>query len=301
MSLLVTGSLGIDTVETPHGRADEVLGGTAVYFSFAASLFVPVRLVGVVGDDFPPAFSDLLASRNIDITGLETRSGSRTFRWTGKYEGAMNEAATLDVSLNVLAEKGPTIPEAFTDSQYVFLANTHPTLQRDLLGRLSAPKLVVCDTMNLWIDNERDELIKTLGVVNGVVLNDGEARMLTGQTNLVTAGRAILAFGPRFVVIKKGEHGSMLITPDTTFVLPAFPTEKVCDPTGAGDSFAGGMLGYLASIDRQDASALKDALVRGTAVASFTLEDFSLNRLRQVEPDDLETRVNALLDATQLA
>lgn len=300
MSLLVTGSLGIDTVETPHGRADEVLGGTAVYFSFAASLFVPVRLVGVVGDDFPPAFRDLLASRDIDITGLETRSGSRTFRWTGKYEGAMNEAATLDVSLNVLAERGPTIPPAFTDSQYVFLANTHPTLQRDLLGRLSAPKLVVCDTMNLWIDNERDELIKTLGGVNGVVLNDGEARLLTGQTNLVTAGRAILAFGPRFVVIKKGEHGSMLFTPDTTFALPAFPTEQVCDPTGAGDSFAGGMLGYLASIDRQDASALKAALVRGTAVASFTLEDFSLNRLRQVEPDDLKARVNALLDATQL-
>ena len=301
MSLLVTGSLGIDTVETPHGRADEVLGGTAVYFSFAASLFVPVRLVGVVGDDFPPAFRDLLASRNIDITGLETRSGSRTFRWSGKYEGAMNEAATLDVSLNVLAERGPTIPPAFTDSQYVFLANTHPTLQRDLLSRLSAPKLVVCDTMNLWIDNERDELIKTLGGVNGVVLNDGEARLLTGQTNLVTAGRAILAFGPRFVVIKKGEHGSMLFTPDTTFALPAFPTEQVCDPTGAGDSFAGGMLGYLASIDRQDASALKAALVRGTAVASFTLEDFSLNRLRQVEPEDLKARVNALLDATQLA
>ena len=301
MSLLVTGSLGIDTVETPHGRADEVLGGTAVYFSFAASLFVPVRLVGVVGDDFPPAFRDLLASRNIDITGLETRSGSRTFRWSGKYEGAMNEAATLDVSLNVLAERGPTIPPAFTDSQYVFLANTHPTLQRDLLSRLSAPKLVVCDTMNLWIENERDELIKTLGGVNGVVLNDGEARLLTGQTNLVTAGRAILAFGPRFVVIKKGEHGSMLFTPDTTFALPAFPTEQVCDPTGAGDSFAGGMLGYLASIDRQDASALKAALVRGTAVASFTLEDFSLNRLRQVEPEDLKARVNALLDATQLA
>lgn len=300
MSLLVTGSLALDTVETPYGRAEDVLGGTAVYFSFAASLFVPVRLVGVVGEDFPPVFRELFMKRAIDVTGLEFRPGSRTFRWTGRYEGAMNEATTLDVSLNVLAEQGPRIPEAFVDSRYVFLANTHPVLQRDLLGQLTAPKLVVCDTMNLWIKTERDELVRTMKLVDGVVLNDGEARMLTEQVNLLAAGRRILDLGPRFVVIKKGEHGSMLVTPETVFVLPGFPTEEVHDPTGAGDSFAGGMLGYLASVDRVDVNALKAALLHGTATASFALEDFSLNRLLRVEPHELNDRVEALRRATQI-
>jgi len=301
MALLVTGSLGIDTVETPHGRAEEVLGGTAVYFSFAASLFVPVRLVGVVGEDFPPAFRDLFASHEIDISGLETRSGSKTFRWTGKYEGAMNEAETVAVDLNVLAEKGPQIPQGFVDSEYVFLANTHPTLQRDLLGQLTGPKLVVCDTMNLWIENERDELVKTLGMVHGAVLNDGEARMLTGETNLIRAAKRIVALGPRFVVVKKGEHGALLATGEDIFVMPAFPAETVNDPTGAGDSFAGGMMGYLASVDRHDLGALQNAVARGTVVASFTIEDFSLNRLRRTEKHELAGRLSELLTATQLA
>src|SRR3990172_9777767 len=206
MSLFVTGSRAIDTVTPPYGRAENVLGGSAVYFSFAASQYVPVRLVGVVGDDFPDEFRKVLASREIDLRGLEVRKGSKTFRWSGRFEGAMNEAETVEVDLNVLAERGPKVPEVFADSQTVFLANTHPTLQRDLLRQLRAPKLVVCDTMNLWITTERDSLLETLRVVTGVIVNDGEARQLTGRMNLMEAGESIFSIWPSFVLIKKGEH-----------------------------------------------------------------------------------------------
>ena len=210
MSLLVTGSIGIDTVSSPHGQAAKVLGGSAVYFSLAAAYYVPVRLVGVVGDDFPEVHRRMLSTRPIDLTGLEVRRGSKTFRWTGRFVGDMNEAETVAVDLNVLAERGPTVPDSFRDSEFVFLANTHPTLQRELLSQLSRPKLVVCDTMNLWITKERDSLLETLGRVHGVILNDGEARLLTGKTNLVEAAESILGLGPRFVMVKKGEHGSLL-------------------------------------------------------------------------------------------
>jgi sugar/nucleoside kinase (ribokinase family) len=312
MSLLVTGSIGIDTVETPHGRAEEVLGGSAVYFSFAASLFVSkVRLVGVVGEDFPSTFEKVFTERPIDVSGLERRRGSRTFRWHGRYEGDMNVAVTVRTDLNVLGETGPAIPEAFRDSRFVFLANTHPTLQRDLLGQLRGAELVFCDTMNLWIETTREELLKTLAAVHGVVLNDGEARLLTGRSNLIDAGRAVLDLGPRYVVIKKGEHGVLLITADDLFVLPAYPTTAVRDPTGAGDSFAGGMLGYLAAMcddskraaPRQqalDAEAslpperLRAALARGTVAASFAIEDFSLSGLRRVSAEALEERLERL-------
>ena len=295
MSLLVTGSIGIDNVSSPFGQADGILGGSAVYFSFSAALFSPVRLVGVVGDDFPQAFRDLLADQGFDLTGLETRAGSKTFRWEGKYEGDMNEATTLATDLNVLGEAGPEIPPQFRDSQYVFLANTHPTLQRDLLGQLDAPELAVCDTMNLWIENERDALLKTLGKVNGVVLNDGEARMLTGESNLITAGRRMLDFGPQFVVIKKGEHGSMLVTGEELFVLPAFPAETVRDPTGAGDSFAGGFMGYINKMkNRLTDLILHRAVCHGAVMASFTVEDFSLDRLKKVRLADIKSRLQRL-------
>ncbi len=291
MSLLVTGSIGIDTVSTPHGTAESVLGGTAVYFSFAARHFTSVRLVGVVGEDFPDACREVLTRREIDLAGLETRAGSKTFRWSGKYHGDMNEAETADVSLNVLGEAGPKVPASFADSDIVFLANTHPALQRELLGQLSGPKLTVCDTMNLWIDNERDELLKTLSAVDGVIINDAEARQLTGRINFVEVGEALLAIGPKFAIIKKGEHGAILVTGDGPTAIPAFPTKNVVDPTGAGDSFAGGVLGYLAECGTFDTAALRRAIVRGTVCASFTIEGFSLDRVLQIGRDDIDQRV----------
>lgn len=292
MSLLVTGSIGIDTVTSPYGRAEGVLGGSAVYFSFASSFFVPVRLVGVVGDDFPERYRRVLEDRPIDLRGLEKRKGSQTFRWTGKFEGAMNEAETVEVDLNVLAERGPKVPDSFADSQFVFLANTHPTLQRELLSQVKSPRLVVCDTMNLWITTEKDSLVETLRLVDGVIVNDAEARMLTGKMNLIEAGEAILKFGPRFVMIKKGEHGAVMVTADHAASVPAYPAKRVHDPTGAGDTFAGGVLGHLAAEGKTDVATLRQALVRGTVMASFTIEDFSLRRLERLTGAEIQTRVD---------
>jgi len=300
MSLLVTGSIGIDNVITPHGQVEEVLGGSSVYFSFAATQYTPVRFVGVVGEDFPPAFRDLLVSPEIDLSGLEVRKGSKTFRWSGKYVGDMAQAETVDIELNVLAEAAPKVPAAFTDSDVVFLANTHPTLQREMLAQVAAPKLTVCDTIDLWINNERASLIETLKAVNGVIINDAEARMLTGSSNLVTAGKGILELGPNFTVIKKGEHGALLVTTDGVTVVPAYPTENVKDPTGAGDSFAGGMLGYLAAGGRFDTASLRRALVRGTVSASFAIEDFSLRRVMNVTREEIDVRVAELLDMLRI-
>lgn len=296
MSLLVTGSVGIDSVSTPAGNVEGVLGGSAVYFAFAAVQYVPVRLVGVVGSDFPPAFRDILESRQIDLRGLEVRPESQTFRWTGRYEGDMNEAETVKVDLNVLAEQAPEVPPAFADSKTVFLANTHPTLQRELLAQVSSPSLVVCDTMNLWIETERESLIETLRRVHGVIINDAESRQLTDCVNLIEAGERILAFGPRFVIIKKGEHGALLVTAEGPVAIPSYPTKNVIDPTGAGDSFAGGVLGFLAAEGRHDAQALRRALVRGTVAASFTIEDFSLNRVRSLEREKIDERVSRFLE-----
>ncbi len=299
MSLLVTGSIAIDSVTTPHGELADGPGGSAVYFAFSASIFVPTRLVGVVGEDYPPAFLDRFKGRPIDLAGLEVRTGSKTFRWKGAYEGAMNEARTLEVDLNVLAEAGPRIPPSFRDSEYVFLANTHPALQGELLGQLSGPRLVVADTMNLWITTERDALLSLLGRIDGLVLNDGEARMLTGQDNLVAAGRRVLGWGPRFAVIKKGEHGCLILTAAGCMALPGFPTERVVDPTGAGDSFAGAMMATLAeskppvSRDRLDPAMLKKAAVVGTVVASLNIEGFALDRLAAVTREDVQTRLDA--------
>lgn len=291
MSLLVTGTVGVDTVITPHGRADDVLGGSAVYFSLAAAKFAPVRLVAAVGDDFPDTFRQTLRSDQIDLTGLEVRAGSKTFRWSGKYLANMNERETLSTDLNVVAEKPPPIPEAYRDSNVVFLANTHPALQLGMREQLPAAKLVVCDTMDLWITTERSALQKTLAAVDGVIINDSEAIELTGQSNLITAGRDVLKLGPKFAVVKKGEHGAVLVTSDGVTAVPAFPSETVADPTGAGDSFAGGMLGYLAAEASFDYDTLRRALVRGTVVASFTIEEFSVQRLRTVPRDEVNHRV----------
>src|SRR5438270_2624575 len=297
MSLLVTGSIGIDTVETPFGKGEDVIGGSAIYFSYAASFFTPVRLVGVVGEDCPEQMYKVFEGREVDIGGLERRKGSKTFRWHGSYLKDMNEAQTVEVDLNVLAERAPKIPDNFLDSKYLFLANTHPALQQQMLGNLKQPKLVVADTMNLWIQTQRDELLKLLKKIDGLVLNDGEARLLTEQKNLIVAAREVLKMGPKFVVIKKGEHGSMLCTDRDTFVLPAFPAAEVVDPTGAGDSFAGGMMGYLSTQGSFSPATIKRALAFGTVVASFTIADFSLAGLQAASREAIDERFSEFKQA----
>jgi sugar/nucleoside kinase (ribokinase family) len=297
MSLLVTGSIGIDTVATPFGKRDDVLGGSAIYFAYAASFFTPVRLVGVVGEDAPKDAFDIFKGRDVDTSGLEVRKGSKTFRWHGSFVKDMNEAVTVEVDLNVLAERAPAIPPRFVDSKYVFLANTHPALQQQMLASITSPKLVVADTMNLWITTERPELAKLLKQIHGLVLNDGEARLLTEKKNLIDAGRDVMKMGPKFVVIKKGEHGSLLFTGDEVFTLPAYPTEKVVDPTGAGDSFAGGMMGYLSTQGSFSPPTIKRALAFGTVVATYTISDFSLGGLQATTREAIDHRFAAFKNA----
>jgi len=255
----------------------------------------PVRLVGAVGADFPSDYSQLLTDHNVDIRGLEVRKGSKTFRWHGKYSEDMNNRTTVSVDLNILAEHGPKIPPEFRDSSYVFLANSDPMLQLELLDQLTAPKFVVCDTMDLWIEHQRANLDKVLARVDGIVLNDSEARKLTGQSNLLSAAIAVSKMGPELVVIKKGEHGALLYNADRIFLLPAYPTQKVIDPTGAGDSFAGGFMGYLASVDRADFEAQVQALIYGTIIASFTVESFSLESIAAAKRNDIEKRRSEFL------
>ncbi|HUS93362.1 MAG TPA: PfkB family carbohydrate kinase [Phycisphaerae bacterium] len=298
MSLLVTGSIGIDTVEAPTGKVENALGGSSVYFSCAASFFTDVRFVGVVGDDCPPGFLKPLEDNpRIDMTGLEVRAGSKTFRWHGRYHEDLNVRDTIEVDLNVLAEVGPSIPDAFRDSRYVFLANTHPALQMELLGQLEAPKLVVADTMDLWITTERDAVERLMGHLHGLVLNDAEAKLLTGQANAVAAGREIARMVRGFVVIKKGEHGSLLFAEGEVFPLPGYPTERVVDPTGAGDCFAGAMMGHLAAEGRADAATLRRATAYGTVVASIELEDFSLHRLLAATRGEIDQRLGSFRQA----
>jgi len=295
MSLLVTGSIGIDSVSTAAGRADHVIGGSAVYFSWAAAAFTKVRLVAVVGEDFPKEFEVAFANPNIDIAGLERRKGSKTFRWTGTYDATMNEATTLSVDLNVLIEAPPKVPEQFRDSKVVFLAATHPNLQLDLLGQCSNCKLSIADTRDLWIKQFHKESLEAYKHFDGIVLNDLEARLLTNKVNLVAAlqdlQKMVKQNGPRIVLLKKGEHGCLAAIGDSIFALPAYPTPRVVDPTGAGDSFAGGLLGYLASQDRYDLAALKNAIAAGTIMASFTIEDFSLNRISKVSANEIKQRL----------
>ena len=292
MSLLVTGSIGIDSVQTPDGAADEVLGGSAIYFAAAASLVTePVRLVAVVGEDFPNTMRSTFDAFTIDTAGLEKRAGSKTFRWTGKYLENMNDRETLSVELNVLAEDLPPVPAAYRDSAYVFLANTHPAGQAALLDQIDQPELVVADTMDLWIETERSALLALLKRLDGLVLNDSEAELLTGEKNPVRAGRAVLELGPKFVVIKKGEHGALLVHPEGLVNLPAFPCGDVVDPTGAGDTFGGGMMGHLAATGDGSLEGLKRAMAVGTVAASFTLETFSLERLTTLSREELQARV----------
>ena len=291
MSLLVWGSVALDSVETPTAKRDNVLGGSAVFFSYAASYFTPANLVADVGDDWPAEHTRLLQTRKVDTRGLNVLAGEKTFRWSGKYLPNMNDRETLEGHLNVLGKFDPVMREEFRRSRFVFLGNGSPISQRKVLEQVPEAELVVADTMDLWINIQRDELLELFKCIDGLVLNDSEARLLTGEENLVRAGHAVRKLGPKFVVVKKGEHGAMFFGENETYVMPAYPTPDVIDPTGAGDSFAGGMMGYLAEQKKFDPETLKTALAYGTLVASFTVEDFSLERLKKIERADLERRM----------
>jgi len=299
MSLLVTGSIAIDTVKTPYGWSEDCLGGSAIYFSMAASFFSPVRLLGVVGGDFPFNLSDVFEDREIDLRGLEVREKSKTFRWAGSYAGAMNEAQTDGVELNVLDEEPAAVPEVYSDSEYVFLANTSPGLQIKLLDQVGGAKFVAADTMNCWIENQREELEELLGKVNALIINDGEATLLTDCHNIVRAADMILEKGPEVVIIKKGEHGSLMSCKDGgIFCLPAFPTTEVKDPTGAGDSFAGAFMGYIAQRGSSEFSVLKKAIAYGTVVASYAIEGFSLQGITSASKNNIDDRYDFLKQIT---
>ncbi len=300
MPLLVTGSIGIDTVKTPHGVSENCLGGSAIYFSMAASYFSSVRLIGVIGTDCPFDLAETFAKRNVDLAGLEIRPQSKTFRWTGSYYSTMNEAITDKVELNVLAEEPPTVPASYKDSRLVFLANTAPTLQCELLEQLDRPAFVAADTMNCWIHDRRDDFEALLKKINCLIVNEDEARMLASDSNLIKAAKKILEMGPSIIVIKKGESGSLMCNTDgEVFLLPAFPAENVKDPTGAGDSFAGGFMGHLAQAGKIDFDSLKTAIAYGTVTASFTISDFSLNGLTSITRDDIDHRLEILRKVTQ--
>lgn len=287
--VLIVGSVALDNVKTPFGEVTDALGGAAVYSSVAASYFTPVRLVGVVGEDFPEDHVQFLGARRVDLEGLQRVSG-QTFRWAGYYEFDLNQAHTLDTKLNVFQTFRPTIPESYRDSQYVFLANIDPELQLQVLDQVRSPKLAVCDTMNFWIESKKDALTQVLKRVDLAFLNDAEARQLCCSHSLIKSARQLLTMGPKAVIIKKGEHGALMVTKDGFFAAPSYPLEEVKDPTGAGDSFAGGFIGYVASTDDISEANLRKAVVFGSTLASFNCEDFSLRRLGSLTVEDIAAR-----------
>jgi sugar/nucleoside kinase (ribokinase family) len=289
MSLLAVGSVALDSVETPFGRREEVLGGSASFFSVCASFFGPVRLVAVVGEDFPEEHVRFLSGRGVDLAGLSRRPG-HTFRWRGRYEFDLNQAQTLETQLNVFADFRPDLPKAFRDSRYVFLGNIDPDLQSRVLDQVGAPRFVAADTMNFWIASKREALLRTLARVDMLFVNDAEVRQLAGEHNVVKAARQIQAWGPRAVAVKRGEYGAILFSGDHVFAASAYPLPEVFDPTGAGDSFAGGFMGYLARTGREDAGVLRRAMVLGGVLASFSVEEFSLDRLRRLDGGEIRTR-----------
>lgn len=290
MSLLVVGSIAYDTIETPTTKVEDSLGGSALYFSAAASLFTSVNVVGVVGSDFDASKISFLKKRGVNLDGLYMESG-KTFRWGGRYFDDMNRRETLFTYLNVFERFQPVIPEHYKKSEFVFLANIDPELQLDVLKQINDPKLIVLDTMNFWISGKRKELEEVLKVVDIIVLNDEEAKELTGEMGLIKATKAIPAMGPKSVIVKKGEHGAMLYHENEFFFVPAFPLDNVVDPTGAGDSFAGGFMGYLAKQGQTDLAALKKAMVYGSTIASFNVEDFSFKRLENLSMKEIKERV----------
>jgi sugar/nucleoside kinase (ribokinase family) len=299
MSLLVVGSVAIDTVEAPGGRAEDVVGGAALYFSLAASFFTPLRMVGVVGADFPRPVLDDLARRGIDLSGVEQRPG-RTFRWSGRYHEDVNIRDTLHLDLGVFGDFRPTLPEGYRDSQHVFLANIDPVLQASVLAQLRAPGVVGCDTMNHWISESRPALERLLGRVDMLVINDEEARLLSGERNIVKSAARILQMGPRTVLIKRGEYGIIQFSGQSVFAVPAFPLEEVTDPTGAGDCFAGGVMGELTRSGDTSPAGLRRAIAYGSVMGSFVVEDFGPRRLLRLTREDIERRYRQFVSLTDI-
>jgi sugar/nucleoside kinase (ribokinase family) len=290
--LLVVGTVAFDSIETPNGTVDEVLGGSATFFAYAASFFTRPRLLAVVGEDFPDTHRKLLAGRHIDIAGLTVEPDGKTFRWKGRYHQDMNTRDTLEVHLNVLGTFDPKLPAHYRDSTHVFLANSSPQVQMKVLDQVARPRLVMADTMDLWISTERDALNKLLPRLDGLLLNDSEARLLTDTDNLIRAGERTRQLGPKFVIIKKGEHGALLFSDDGVFMLPGYPTTEVIDPTGAGDSFAGGIMGHLSVDTSPPPGRLRRAMAYGTVVASLVVEGFGLDRLQRTERSEIDARMN---------
>ena len=298
MSLLITGSIALDSVKTPVEQHHDLLGGSASYASIAASFFTPVNLVGIVGSDFPKPYLDLYKKHGVNLDGLQVADGA-TFRWAGEYEWDMNKRRTLSVCLNVFEKFQPRLPDHYKNTPYVFLANISPQLQLHVLGQVEHPKFVVADTMDLWLEIAREPLLELLKKIDCLILNESEARELMKETSLIKAGRAIHKLGPKFVVIKKGEHGCLLFAKDLFFSAPAYPLEDIHDPTGAGDCFAGAFAGYLTKVDRVNHDTLRKAVIYGSVIASFNVESFSLGRLQTLTQRDIAERYEAFRQASQ--
>ena len=298
MNLLVVGSVALDSVETPYGMVDNALGGSAVYFSVSASYFTDVGVVAVVGRDFPEDHLDFLKSKKIDLRGIKRESGL-TFHWKGRYGGDLNEAETIDTQLNVFEDFRPYIPEEYRESSFVFLANIDPELQLNVLEQVKRPKLTICDTMNFWIEGKLEQLKAIIKRVDVLIINEGEARQLARETNLIKAYQRISSYGPKVLVIKQGSYGALLFTPSSVFSAPAYPLEELSDPTGAGDCFAGGFVGYLAKSKEATESQLRKAVIYGSVMASFNVEDFSLGRLKTLTIDEIEKRFESFQTLTQ--
>ncbi|MFI5303153.1 MAG: PfkB family carbohydrate kinase [Nitrospiria bacterium] len=297
MSLLVVGSVAFDSVKTPFGEVENALGGSATFFSASASYFTKVNLVAVIGNDFPEEHLSFLKSRGVNLEGLQREQG-KTFRWKGEYGYALNEAKTLDTQLNVFQSFKPVLPSSYRDAEIVFLANIDPDLQYDVLEQVRKPKWVACDTMNYWIGGKKSSLLKILKKIDLLLINDGEARQLAGEPNLVNAAKMILGMGPKSLIIKRGEYGALMFNGKTIFAVPAFPLEKIFDPTGAGDTFAGGVMGYLSKTGSFDDSHLRRAIIYGSVMASFNVEAFSLDRIRNLSWDEISARSRAFKELT---
>lgn len=301
MSLLVVGTVAFDAIETPFGKSDKIVGGAATYISLAASYFTKkINLVSVVGDDFPKDFISLLQKHHVNTSGLQVKEGEKSFFWSGKYHNDMNTRDTLDTQLNVLADFDPVVPEAFQDCEFLMLGNLMPRVQQRVLEQMKKrPKLIVLDTMNFWMDIAYEDLLKTLSQVDVLTINDAEARQLSGEYSLVKAAQKILSMGPRVLIIKKGEHGALLFNKEQVFFAPALPLEDVFDPTGAGDSFAGGFIGYLAETKDISFENMKRAIIFGSAMASFCVEKFGTEKLISLTQDQVDERVQEFIDLVQ--
>ncbi len=290
--VVIVGSIGLDNLKTPYGEKHQILGGSISYSSVAARFFTPVNIVGVIGEDFPQQYIELFQSKNINIEGLEIRKG-KTFRWHGEYTNDMSEAITIDTQLNSFADFNPVLNSNQKNADFLFLANIQPDLQLNVLSQMTNPRFVMCDTMNLWIKTMPEELKEVISKINLLLVNDKEAKMLTGEENLILAAQKILEMGPEYVIIKKGEHGSMLFSQDSEiFILPAFPLSNVKDPTGAGDTFAGGLLGSLSQESKITFQSLKRSMISGTILASFTAQEFGIDRLKMITDEQFSQRCN---------